>query len=96
MSAGPPGAGCSAGRPGRTGRAGASGIAISFCDWSEKVFLRDIEKLINKSIPVVKSHIYDVEMMHDQPALQSGSMASNERRSGGMGKRRGRGFSQRA
>ena len=43
-------------RIGRTGRAGASGVAISFCDRSEKDFLRDIEKLIRKTIPVVKEH----------------------------------------
>jgi ATP-dependent RNA helicase RhlE len=45
-------------RIGRTGRAGASGIAISFCDAEEKTDLRDIQKLINKSIPVVTEHPY--------------------------------------
>jgi len=40
----------------RTGRAGANGIAISFCDAEEKAYLRDIEKLINKKIPVVADH----------------------------------------
>jgi ATP-dependent RNA helicase RhlE len=39
-------------RIGRTGRAGASGIALSFCSREEKTYLRDIEKLIKKSIPV--------------------------------------------
>jgi ATP-dependent RNA helicase RhlE len=43
-------------RIGRTGRAGASGIALSFCDSEEKVFLRDIHKLIAKNIPVVEDH----------------------------------------
>jgi ATP-dependent RNA helicase RhlE len=38
-------------RIGRTARAGASGIAISFCDADEVPFLRDIEKLIRASIP---------------------------------------------
>ena len=38
-------------RIGRTARAGAEGIAISFCDAEERVFLRDIEKLIRMSIP---------------------------------------------
>lgn len=41
-------------RIGRTGRAGASGTAISFCDAEERVYLKDIEKLIRKSIPVVR------------------------------------------
>jgi len=38
-------------RIGRTARAGADGIAISFCDAEERAFLRDIEKLIRMSIP---------------------------------------------
>ncbi|MGV3589557.1 MAG: DEAD/DEAH box helicase [Adhaeribacter sp.] len=43
-------------RIGRTGRAGASGIALSFCDAEEKPYLRDIHKLISKNIPVVEDH----------------------------------------
>ena len=39
-------------RIGRTGRAGASGLAISFCDNEEVPFLKDIERLIRKPIPV--------------------------------------------
>ena len=35
-------------RIGRTGRAGAEGTALSFCDFEEKEFLADIEKLIGK------------------------------------------------
>lgn len=54
-------------RIGRTGRAGAKGVAVSFCDWSEKIFLSDIQKLTRKQIPVVKSHLYDVPGMHDIP-----------------------------
>jgi ATP-dependent RNA helicase RhlE len=38
-------------RIGRTARAGADGVAISFCDAEERAFLRDIEKLIRLSIP---------------------------------------------
>ena len=38
-------------RIGRTARAGAAGIAISFCDGEERAYLRDIEKLIRISIP---------------------------------------------
>jgi ATP-dependent RNA helicase RhlE len=38
-------------RIGRTARAGADGVAISFCDAEERAFLRDIEKLIRMSIP---------------------------------------------
>jgi ATP-dependent RNA helicase RhlE len=43
-------------RIGRTGRAGASGMAYSFCDSEEKAYLKDIEKLINRKIPVVDDH----------------------------------------
>lgn len=45
-------------RIGRTGRAGASGISISFCDEEEKDYLKDIQKLIGKTIPVVTEHPY--------------------------------------
>ena len=45
-------------RIGRTGRAGANGIAFSFCDPEEKELLFDIHKLIGKVIPVVNEHPY--------------------------------------
>ena len=45
-------------RIGRTGRAGAKGTAISFCDAEEKAYLRDIEKLISKRIPVAHNDSY--------------------------------------
>ena len=45
-------------RIGRTGRAGNTGIAISFCDHEEKTELKDIQKLITKNIPIVDSHPY--------------------------------------
>jgi ATP-dependent RNA helicase RhlE len=43
-------------RIGRTGRAGAKGTAISFCDAEEKAYLWDIERLITKKIQVVDDH----------------------------------------
>ncbi len=46
-------------RIGRTGRAGASGIAISFCTQDEMPYLKDITKLIKKDIEVVKSHPFN-------------------------------------
>jgi len=39
-------------RIGRTARAGAEGVAISFCDHEERAYLRDIERLIRMTIPV--------------------------------------------
>jgi ATP-dependent RNA helicase RhlE len=38
-------------RIGRTARAGAEGVAISFCDHEEMAYLRDIEKLIGMKLP---------------------------------------------
>ena len=55
-------------RIGRTGRAGASGIAISFCDAEEKAELRDIQKLINKNIPLITEHPYAA--MHSGPVVK--------------------------
>jgi len=45
-------------RIGRTGRAGLSGTAISFCEQEELPYLKDIEKLIKKKIPLVEEHPY--------------------------------------
>jgi len=45
-------------RIGRTGRAGASGIALSFCSFEERPFLAGIERLIRKHLPVVTDHPY--------------------------------------
>lgn len=42
-------------RVGRTARAGASGVALSFCDPSERAFLRDIERLTRRPLAVVGS-----------------------------------------
>jgi ATP-dependent RNA helicase RhlE len=83
-------------RIGRTGRAGAGGTAISFCDWSEKTFLTDIQKLIKKIIPVVKGHSFDNNSMHSIPVLANRSSSNNSFRNTGRGKRYGKTFSQRA
>ncbi len=48
-------------RIGRTGRAGASGKAISFSDYEEKAFIRDIQKLMDLKIPVIENHNYPME-----------------------------------
>ncbi len=45
-------------RIGRTGRAGLSGVAISFCDAEERAYLKDIHKEIGKQIPVITEHPY--------------------------------------
>lgn len=43
-------------RIGRTGRAGARGTAIVFCDHEERKYLQQITRLIKKDIPVVDNH----------------------------------------
>jgi ATP-dependent RNA helicase RhlE len=48
-------------RIGRTGRAGSSGKAISFSDYEEKAFIRDIQKLMDLKIPVIENHSYPME-----------------------------------
>ncbi|MDR3667371.1 MAG: DEAD/DEAH box helicase [Ignavibacteriaceae bacterium] len=48
-------------RIGRTGRAGLSGVAISFCDVDERAYLKDINKLINTQIPVINDHPFHMD-----------------------------------
>ena len=43
-------------RIGRTGRAGESGVALSFCNTDERAYMRNINKLIKKTIDVVATH----------------------------------------
>jgi ATP-dependent RNA helicase RhlE len=84
-------------RIGRTGRAGAEGTAISFCDWGEKTFLSDIQKLIKKTIPVVKGHMFDISSMHAVSSHTNSTPvpASFQNASRGGGGRRGKVFAQR-
>lgn len=63
-------------RIGRTGRAGASGVAYSFCDQEEKAYLRDIHKLIDKRIPIVEDHPFPIGTL----APKSAEEGSNPRR----------------
>ncbi|GAB3899712.1 DEAD/DEAH box helicase [Larkinella knui] len=65
-------------RIGRTGRAGHDGIALSFCDAEEKEYLRDINKLITKAIPVIDNHPYPMETA----AASSGTGQSARSQSG--------------
>jgi ATP-dependent RNA helicase RhlE len=45
-------------RIGRTGRAGSSGIALSFCSFEERPFLAGIERLVRRHLPVAEGHPY--------------------------------------
>jgi ATP-dependent RNA helicase RhlE len=78
-------------RIGRTGRAKASGVAISFCDLEERPYLRDIQKLIDQKIPVVSDQPFVDESVESKgksapkPASSQGQRrgsASSHKRSG--------------
>jgi len=47
-------------RIGRTGRAGKSGIAFSFCSPDENNYIKDIETFLEKSIKVIDDHPYPI------------------------------------
>jgi len=68
-------------RIGRTGRAGAGGTAISFCDAEEKPYLRDVEKLIGKKIPVIQNHQFPMQE-HDAPKASKPAAGSGGNRNG--------------
>ena len=56
-------------RIGRTGRAGASGIALSFCDSEERAYLKDIQQLIGLQVPVVEGHPFEPSNASAVPLL---------------------------
>jgi ATP-dependent RNA helicase RhlE len=58
-------------RIGRTARAGANGIAISFCDNEERPYLRDIERTIRLRVPVIAEHPYTANANAPRPPKQA-------------------------
>ena len=77
-------------RIGRTGRAGASGIALSFCDSEELPFLKDIHKLIAKQIPVNEEHPYPMSPQSMVAKAEAAKSAGGSSRGGAP--KRGRGY----
>jgi ATP-dependent RNA helicase RhlE len=77
-------------RIGRTGRAGASGIALSFCDAEELPFLKDIHKLIAKQIPVNEEHPYPMSPQSMVAKAEAAKSAGGGGRGGAP--KRGRGY----
>ncbi len=79
-------------RIGRTGRASATGKAISFCGVDERAFLVDIEKQLKMRIPVVEEHPYKSVLPppSNKPAAGRRSVrrwtASRSRRAGRVGR----------
>lgn len=76
-------------RIGRTGRAGLSGVALSFCDSEELGELKDINKLIGKPIPVITDHPYAISF--DDMPLNFVRKPSPQRRNSNSGFRSGSG-----
>ncbi|RIJ33996.1 DEAD/DEAH box helicase [Pontibacter oryzae] len=74
-------------RIGRTGRAGASGIALSFCTADETPYLASIQKLISKNVPVVDNHPYPLTA---KDFAEAASTIKEQKQKGGRGGR-GRG-----
>ncbi len=71
-------------RIGRTGRAGTNGIALSLCDREETKYLRSINKLINKKIPVIEGHPYHMsDAMPLEEAKNTQKKNFSRRRQGG-------------
>lgn len=68
-------------RIGRTGRAGASGIALSFCDQEERAYLKDIQKLIGQRISVIDHPFQDGGKLEETYKSKSVTDAGNHRQS---------------
>lgn len=91
-------------RIGRTARAGADGDAFSFCAARERDWLRDVERLIRKAIPVDRSHRYHSETARNATGEAArpeprGRHGGGRQRSSGHGSRghgHGHGHSQRS
>lgn len=70
-------------RIGRTGRAGLGGRAISFSDIEEKEYVKDIEKLIGKTIPVVEDHPFPLSVFIVPPKETKPRPLKNARKNDG-------------
>ena len=76
-------------RIGRTARAGASGLAISFCDEEEVAYLRDIERLIGKRVKVAGDRIGLPDDVVAPGPIDGEPRRASRGRSGSRGRRRG-------
>jgi ATP-dependent RNA helicase RhlE len=82
-------------RIGRTGRAGAKGTALSFCHAEEKAYLKDVEKLINKSVDIIEDHPFPL-MDHNpvKTTQQRGNRHQGLRKPKAQAQRQGQGKGQ--
>jgi ATP-dependent RNA helicase RhlE len=76
-------------RIGRTARAGASGIALSFCQFDERPLLSDIERLTRQKVPVVADHPFVSTATSAPPSTEPERRFNN-----GRGQRSGYGGSR--
>jgi ATP-dependent RNA helicase RhlE len=67
-------------RIGRTARAGSQGDAISFCTREDKAYLKEIEKLLGKPVPVFADHEYHCSAAENGPVIPQSSGGSGRRR----------------
>ncbi len=77
-------------RIGRTGRANASGIALSFCDIEERPYLRDIEKLIKQEVPRMPEHPFVEEGIEETETERRPQPPRNNDRSRNRNRNRNR------
>ncbi len=75
-------------RIGRTGRAGHSGIAFSFCDVEEVPYLKDIQKLIGKEVPVAGGHIFETAEVKEAIAGKKKAIKEESKRWNMFGSKR--------
>lgn len=75
-------------RIGRTGRAGRSGVAYSFCDAEEVPYLKDIQKLIGKQIPVAGGNEFETAKVKSAVAEKKEALKQESKRRNMFGSKR--------
>jgi ATP-dependent RNA helicase RhlE len=71
-------------RIGRTARMGKEGIALSFCDESENGYLREIERFLNRSVPVLRDHPFHSPAAASVKPMALGRTGGRKTSTGGM------------
>jgi ATP-dependent RNA helicase RhlE len=69
-------------RIGRTARAGASGVALSFCEREERPYVAAIERLIRTRLTVVEDHPHRSPMAEPAQQVRSQGQSQNHQQRG--------------